>query len=1160
MYLARLELHGFKSFAQRTVFTFNGGLTALVGPNGCGKSNVVDAIRWVLGEQRVRLLRAERMEQLIFNGSRTRKPLGMAEVSLTLLNRENRLPEAYTEIRITRRLYRDGTGEYLIGDTPCRLRDIQELFLDTGVGPNAYSIIELRMVEELLSERTEERRRLFEEAAGITRFRLRREATLRKLEATAADLTRLEDLILEVERQVRSLERQARRAQERERLEMRLRELEGLLLHYRLRECARALLPVRERLRELELEIASWNRERERLEAEKAGLEEALAASEAALEAARSAWIAQQTAYERHQLERIHLEERLQQTESRLQASHRETEELTRRIGDLEETLRMLEPEQEQACREHAERAHALQQAEQVRIREREALQAARQTRDRLRGEREKLAQMLRRMIETRAMEEARLKALEEKLPVLQAQLGERESALQILREHITRLEEALQAQRHPLKALQEERTRLQRELEGHLKELQATAHRMARVEAEMQLLGEALEASPDLQSVSGLFPSPPPTVLDLLEAEPGEEAALSAALGSLASAFVVETPQEALQAARILRQENGQKALFLVLEEIPPATPKHSLPEEAHMLARRIRARNAIGERVRDYVLGSVALCSGSLEELLEQARAHPELVWVNLQGDRLEGTALWRAGGPERSEVTDRLQKRRRQEELEREYMLLGRRRAEQEKTRRALSDRLEAVETELRTLLERIGEQEQELARLALERTRLEAEIGMLRTEMQTLEAQRSAQQKALSGQQGEETQTGDQLRAIEQQLAQAESRVRQQETSWARAEEAASKARLLETEARNRLEELTRQLLQTRRHLEESRRKRAELERQRNALEEERQGLRARLERLLAELDPLHRTLEEKHSQLEEREEEVRRQKNTLRTCLSSLQEIERRLLLLSQLRQELLLQQTRLEAEEAHLEARRAELGLEALPPAQPDLFDPEATHRELERLRKRLSEMGPTNALALQTYEEEKARLEFLIAQRRDIQRAMADLRSTLEETTRTALERFTETLQTVRTHFQELVRLLFEDVEEADLRLADPDDPLQSDILLYLRPRGKRPTSINQLSGGEKTLAAIALLFALYLVKPSPFCILDEVDAPLDEANTVRFLRLLAHFYGKTQFIVVTHNKRTMEAAETLYGITMEEPGVSRVVAVRLAEATPSP
>ncbi|MCS7155348.1 MAG: chromosome segregation protein SMC [Bacteroidetes bacterium] len=1173
MYLARLELHGFKSFAQRTVLTFNSGLTALVGPNGCGKSNIVDAIRWVLGEQRARLLRADRMEQVIFNGSKTRKPLGMAEVSLTFHNDRGLLPAPYTEIRITRRLYRDGYSEYLLNGVLCRLRDIQELLWDTGMGTDAYSVIELGMVEGLLSEGAEGRRRLLEEAAGITRFRQHRQLALRKLDNTAADLARVYDLIAEVERQVRALERQARKAQERQRLEARIWALERRLLEHEQETLNRKWEELQERLRAVEAESSLAQTERAQRAAELGSLEERLSALEEHLGQDQAERDRQAEALQRLQAERLRKELSLKHIEERTRQLAERIEALETREGALTERQRQIAAELAQLQGELGELQTAWQEAETALLERKSALEAARKSWEQVRAERDRLTRQLyeirleiERRSSDRAQRAARLETLEGARATLQTELLRRQERLQTLAEQNERLQAAWEVHVRKQTELEAEQAHRERRLQSLKTEQEATQARLAHLEAEERWLEEFLSAHEGFGAPvrfllsrpnAGIRPWP---VLDLLEVDPADEAALSAALGPLAEALVVETWQEALEGARLLRESGQGKALFIVLEGLPESAPWPEIPPGAVRLAERVRPRDPRWKGLRDQLLGAVAWVP-DWENISSLTARYPDLLWVSPNGDRLEGPAYWRTGGDEASFVLNVFSARRRLKELKRLRRALMARSAELETSLSEEARALEVLKEALKEHARALRDLERGRERISQEQARLEAEHRLLKKEDEALERERQALEQ--SRPEWETKQLEQSASEISYALARQEAlythwegRVRELETAWTEALTAEQAARLAYAEAHNRIEALSREAEPLARELLQLERERDEAYRRRMSALEELENLRTELRGLEAELQGHQVALKALQRRCLEREAMIRELRAQLRRHEASLRDTERRLSVLGELRQELLVACARLETERAHLEARRAEL--EARPSTeeiQADLFDPQAAAAELEHARTRLAEIGPTNALALEAYQEERERLRFLYAQRDDIEAAMRDVRRTLEEATEEAHRRFRQTFEAIREHFRTVLGLLFEEVEEADLRLSDPSNPLESDVLPYLRPRGKRPSSIQQLSGGEKALTALALLFALYLVKPSPFCILDEVDAPLDDANTMRFLRLLEGFRDRTQFIVVTHNKRTMEAAETLYGITMEEPGVSKVVAARLLE-----
>ncbi|WP_072715713.1 chromosome segregation protein SMC [Rhodothermus profundi] len=1179
MYLSKLELQGFKSFADRTVLHFDEGITAIVGPNGCGKSNLVDAVRWVIGEQRARVLRSERMEHVIFNGTARRRPVGMAEVLLTIENTRGILPLHYSEVTIGRRLYRSGESEYLLNGTPCRLRDIQELFMDTGMGAGAYSVIELKMIEEILSDNAQDRRHLFEEAAGITRYKLRRTQTLRKLDATRNDLTRLRDLIEEVQRQVQTLKRQADRAERYRRYRDELRSLEQALLRHdydQLHEQTKALA---ELLREVQTRLREARTRYESLEAEHTTLQQQILQTETALETAQERLHQLQHQLQSLESETRLLEERLQTTQNEQQRLQREAEEAKRQQQRLQQGLRATEQALQEVAPAYEAAEAALHQAREARTAAQHALA---QQRQRVQEARQHLQQAEQALHETRrqldrqsnrrellAQERQRLEAeqqtLQAQLQQLEASRTETLGQCEATRQTIATLRqelEALEARRHELRqaiaACDAERHQLERRLEA--------------VQAEARLLEQVLaayedfpEAVPFLAHTAGWTDAPLQTVADLIGISPELQPALDAALGERATWIVVATRDEARQALQLLREARKGRATFIVLEGLPDPPP---LPElvGARPLLDLVRLAHPDLQPLAAWLLHGAYLVE-NLETAHRLARTTPEPArFFTPRGEWIDTRSWWHGGSPQapRSPLSGRLDRRERLTALESEARRLHAAIARLRDQQASLNRQLQALP--LDQPRQALREAEQTLRSLEQQATRQEVTRETLRQRLQTLEARQQhlhQEQAALAAemQELEKTLARAEQTVVHRQttLQEAETALQQAEAAYRTTMEQLNQAQLQAAEMRNRLNNLQRERQQLQQRLEGLQRRQQERSRQLQQLKTRLQADRQRLQTLLEERTRLA-------TEQPPREAEVQQLRQQLLTLRATYERQDRQLRELRRAYEQAQQQERQYQVQLAETRTRltglaehaREHLGIAdpAQLPAPPADFDVPAARAQIETLRRRIAHLGTVNELALEQYQQEKERLDFLLAQQQDLESAEATLETTIQEINQTAAARFLETFETIRRNFQELFRELFGGDAHADLQLTDPNDPLESPIEILARPRGKRPSTLAQLSGGEKALTAIALLFALYLTKPSPFCILDEVDAPLDEANVERFMRLLRSFSDNTQFILITHNLRTMELADRLYGVTMQEPGVSTLVSVRLEEA----
>jgi chromosome segregation protein len=1187
--LQRLEMFGFKSFADRVTIEFNPGITAIVGPNGCGKSNISDAIRWVLGEQRPTLMRSSHMDDVIFNGSRDRKPINLAEATVHFSNEDGLLPVDYAEVGVTRRVFRDGTSEYLLNRQVCRLKDIQDLVLGTGVGAHAYSLIQQGMVDSLLSERAEERRAIFEEAAGVTRYKTRRRAAERKLEATSQDLARVEDIVGEVERKVTALKRQVGRArrhaayrEEEIRLDVHATALRMAALEARLAPLGDELKALEEAQAEQAARLAEREAEHEALELELIAIREESDRFRSEVEEAR-----RQVARREESL--LVTGESLKHNDRRLEALGAEAERARMRSDDLAERRANLDVDL-RAARERLQGLTARRDGETRPGDEERRYAELRTDRGVLVGEAGVLRERLAEVGQALARQTSARESGEQRLAVLAQERDARRKEEQKAGTTVARAREAVER----AESDRAEAARVRTELETAVAEAEAglttARERLARERAaehaaagrvdtlaamEARFEGYAggaralLEGRADGSGILGALTQAIEPI------EPRFEPALDRYLESLGHGLLARDLPAARRAAGALA--GAGRADFLI-PELLPAEPLPGLPDAAAAVvvargsdAVRWRADDArrrftpLFERLLLVADADAAFrCRAALSE---SPGAERSFVIAGLDGTLLEPIGRWRSAG---SDVDGGLLARRRR---------LAEARAERERRLRtiaAASHLSAAVECELRTrqralagasarlseaearhraarealalgeqqeahvarrlqeLAGQIEEQQRlrdiaEAAERTIEETRVEidADLGVVDRRLEdvrgALERHDQARAERLSARHAIELEVAEaeaELKAVEREIEHVSAA--EQALDVARTERAAERARL-EQEC-ERLEE-------------EKRATAAEIETLNDALDGTQGELRTRLEAARdgeerrtgfeSELKALRRehaeTVERRHERQLARQE-IEHERGTLRAHLAETYDGATDVAALTA---------------RVPLGGDEHELGLELL-----------ATR--LEEVRRKLANLGPVNMLALDEFEEESARLEFLTRQRDDLVAARQQLEEAIRRINRTARELFVQTFDQVRANFDATFKTLFEG-GQADVLLADPEDPLESPIEIVASPRGKRIATINLLSGGERALTALSLLFAIYRVKPSPFCILDEVDAPLDDANVSRFVNMIRHFSRETQFIVVTHNKRTMEAADYLYGVTMEEPGVSALVSVSL-------
>ncbi len=1176
MYLSRIELHGFKSFADKTAVHFDPGVTAIVGPNGCGKSNIIDAVRWVLGEQRARLLRSEKMESIIFNGTATRRALGLAEVSLTVENTRNVLPTEYTDVTISRRLYRSGESEYLLNGTVCRLKDILDLFMDTGMGPGAYSVIELKMIEDILSENAADRRRLFEEAAGITKYKLRRSQALRRLDTTQADLTRLADLTDEIEKQVRSLSRQAHKAQRHQTFQQRLRALElGLAAsdYERLEterktldaDAARLRDQVDERTTQLQAREAESEAQRAALLDRERELSEAQTALNAHVEQIRQAEAEARLAEARATAAAAALDRLDRERDAdaaRAEGLRDEAKGLNEQIEAAERDRREAEARQagaagaRDAAQSESEKARTRlgTAREAARIAE-EAVAEARAALESLRSRRLVLDEEIARVEMAQAENEHRLGEAEERKTTTATRRAEAEARRDDTDRVVREMEAARAELGTKLEAAQQE-----------LREAQRRHDASAAEAGVLQSLLDSYEGFSD--AVQILLDEPdwahePKTVTDVIACDPELRPAVHAALGPFADCLVVRDEAEAQAGIGRLRDEDAGRATFIVLDRLPDrAHPVLSpTPPGTRAAVAVVRADQQYQKLVK--LLLQNYFIADTLEEAKTLRDQYAVARFVTPSGEWTSARGVTHAGGADQSATAERI----------------GRR------------EQLEAAQAQQAAMQTVIGAAEEEVRRLhsARDALELDARRADLREAERLLNvAGREAAQVAyeVEAQTNRRVELKDRLDDLRRQREEAESTtaldraLADAQTAYAKAQEVRTAAEAQSDTTEAALRDALARYAEVHLEVVQAQGRAEALRRDRDRAERTVAEIALREDERLAEADRVRTGGVEASN----RKDEQTARADTLRTAKADLdaavQAAENAVLegraAISDT--DVLLRDLRRLREDAQQhrgagEIRLTEIGtrmeavvervwdeygvaLGELDAPDPD-FDTEAARAETPKLREQLRGIGAVNELALESYEEEKKRLDFLREQQADLEQAEASLRDTIKEINTTASARFDETFEAVRREFQRLFKELFGENATADIVLLG-DDPLDDAIEIRARPKGKKPSAITQLSGGEKTLTAIALLFAIYLVKPSPFCILDEVDAPLDDSNVERFMSLIRVFSESTQFILVTHNKLTMEAADRMYGVTMQEEGVSKLVGVRFDEVLP--
>jgi chromosome segregation protein len=1168
MYLSKLDIIGFKSFAHKTALKFNEGITAVVGPNGCGKSNVIDAIRWAIGEQRASALRSDKMEEVIFNGAGSRKPLGMAEVSLTIENTKGILPTEYSEVTITRRLFRNGDSEYLMNKVQCRLRDIVDLFMDTGMGSGAYSVIELKMIETILSDRAEERRRLFDEAAGVTKYKLRRKEALRRLDSTQQDLTRVQDIVKEVGNKVRSLERQAKKAEEFQIIDAERKALEVGIMEREYASTLTRIAPLEEKLVAATSVRAALDEQLAGEEATIRGLEQEQAAIEEAHLGAQSRVNHFNETISGIERTRAVAEERKRALIRTIERAIREEAEARQAI----ETLTVERAEMEgmlEAARAQITAAEA--EYETIRAEASSAESALNDRRREAKGSQQEVIAAMNRISELRGTEErtrSRLESITQRLEELNAQdedaRHDRErahEALAAIEADVAAATANLENAQREFETGQEMKAVLRSEID-QLRTKTIDLHNAINTrQAKIEFLSGLVDQD---ESVRYLFEhsdwssGEKITVAEVLYTEEHNRGAIATALGNAASYLVVPTFEDAVRGMRSLENARKGKATFVCLDRIPePPAERHV--EGNGAWASELCSSSPEHDRLRRFLLGETLIVDGVEEASALIARGVAEQV-VTLDGVLVREGGVVRGGGQRKDEGIT-IGKREQVERLERE---MGDLQFQLDQLTADIASRGEEHDAiNLGALSDAIRRAQQEVGQVEKRRAQLEYELEYAEDQMEQHAYERSQMGEEVARLEGtlavsdpDRARLRSEQEAAERRSSELAAELEALEAAYADVGRAANERHVrlvgLRSDERAAQAEIDRirrdhdnaaRTIQLRSvEKEQAEAELADLEGTITGDVEQLQGLREELSTALAARDEIIRQQHAKRDEITRHADAMRNERREYEAAVARMHELEMKI---------------------NELRTKAASMAERALEELEIELTVREFVDEEftIEQLRGRLREikdriraLGTVNLLAFEEYTTENERYEFLQKQLADLHNAEKSLMETIIEINETAQVKFAETFEQIRKNFQDIFTSLFYEGDEADLRMEE-GDPLEAKIEIIAKPRGKRPHSIDLLSGGEKTLTAIALLFAIYLVKPSPFCILDEVDAPLDDANIDRFVGLVRRFSADTQFILVTHNKRTMAAADTMYGVTQEEDGVSKIVSVRFTE-----
>ena len=1179
MQLSKLEIKGFKSFADKIVINFDEGITGIVGPNGCGKSNVVDSIRWVLGEQKTSALRSEKMENVIFNGTSQRAAQQMAEVSLTINNTKNILPTEYSQITITRRLYRSGESEYLLNGVACRLKDITNLFLDTGVASNSYAIIELGMVDDLLNDRDNSRRMLFEEAAGISKFKKRKKETLKKLEDTDTDLERVEDLLFEIEKNMKSLEKQAKQTEQYYKIKE----------DYKEKSISLAKVVVnkqKEKFNTINKQVEGENDRKTKLTVDIAEKEALIEKSKADLVLKEKTLSSRQKAINEH-VSNIRLtesdkqikNERLRSLNDRatslkdqidqdrksnerarfsiqsLESEHQLAQGIFSEITSKVETLKSDYEIQKTATYTLQGEADALRQVHRTRQEESFEVNKGVEIRE---IQVSSFKQELERTATDTNQQSASLQEFDKKLVVLQEDVGEKTVYLDKLKREEEDVITRISSLEKTIEMIREEMTETGRKLDARQNEYQLT-----------KSLVENLEGFPEaikFLKKNVAWTKNAPLLSDILSTSEEYRVAIENYLEPYLNYYIVDHESEAYEAINILSDASKGKANFFILDSFEKfaSSPVEMYPQNSFP-ATQIIEFDPKYTKLMSFILDKVYFYEGDVKNI----PAEDNNTFITKSG-KVTKRKFSLSGGSVGLFEGKKIGRAKNLEKLEKEikelskkvddvrYSLVDRQRELERLRNNTLKQQIEEAQNSIKLVNDEFisvkTKQEQfshMLNHADLRREDILEKIDSLLKELDELRPRAQNAQHELRQQEERMKVMVADLTAQNELLSQKSANYNEQNIFFHQQE---NRVKSVEQEIRFKQESMEQSGIRIEVNVEELKKSDEEVK----LIVETTQHSDETLINLYAQKEDMEKGLTEAEKeyysgrgeidQFEKDLREVSHQRQNIDTVLMELQNQ------LSESRLQLNSVKERLSVEfnidlDSVVEKSSPEEAEELLK------LDEEKLRNDVTKIREKLDNMGPINPMAMEAYNEIKERNDFINVQKDDLLKAKESLFTTINEIEVVASETFMLAFNQIKEHFIKVFRSLFNEGDDCDLKLVDPSKPLDSEIDIIAKPKGKRPLTINQLSGGEKTLTATALLFSMYLLKPAPFCIFDEVDAPLDDANIDKFNTIIRSFSKESQFVIVTHNKRTMTTTDVIYGITMIEKGISRVVPVDLRE-----
>jgi len=1175
MQLTSLEIKGFKSFGDKVNINFNEGVTAIVGPNGCGKSNVVDAIRWVLGEQSTRMLRSEKMDNIIFNGSKSRKPANLAEVSLTFDNTKNILPVEFSQVTLTRKLYRNGDSEYRLNDVQCRLKDITDLFLDTGVGSDSYAIIELRMVEEIIANKEGSRRNLFEEASGISKYKLRKKQTFNKLKDTEADLERVEDLLFEIEKNLKTLENQAKKTERYYRIRDQYKALSIMLASFRIASFSESLARIEEK---------------EQVQAtEKSGISAQIDTLEAAVQQQKLDSLnkeknlaIQQKATNEHtaKIRAYESEKKIKNEQLKFQQDKeaRLSDELERDRGQLNHVLYNIKRLAEEKLQEDEtletvkERVADLKLAvDELRLQQTSArnelseltnnnsklqnqVYKAEKDLDILQIQQQALEQESQRNMEDATNKEAELSHFNEVVAGLQERTETVDREHQLLLDFEQKLQEQILAFDDQLTTVKESIIADSRKLDAKQNEYNLTKSMVDNLEGFPESI-RFLKKNADWAKNVPLFS-------DILFCKEEYRVAIENYLEPLMNHYVVNNYDEAISAINLLSNSAKGRAQFFVLDSYKNSNLQ-SNNFDGGVPALDVIEVDKHYQPLCNYLLQNVYLVDDGNEQVLNNATLPDGVVLIGKSG-KFNKSKHTMAGGSVGLFEGKRIGRAKNLENLAKEIKEIDGRVNEYKEQSQELQNKLAALKASGRT---------EELKQKQLE-------VNRLNTELITVKTRQEQYQTFITNSLNRKDDIAKKIEGLKAETIELQPLLAELKTQKQIQSDLLISKQAIFNELNEHVTVQSNTYNQENIRFHQQQNKVSGIVKDLDYRETQKEHLEGRIKLNNTELEKVKAAIQENlqqadnsdddllgmYSQKEELEKATQQAEQEYYEWRGKITESETEITNLRRKKDNAALIENELKDERNNLKlelnALKERLSVEFNVDIQ-DLIETDTSVTEseeelrdkTEKLKRQMDDFGAINPMAVEAYNEMNERYQFIQTQKKDLAEAKASLLATIQEIDDTAKEKFMSAFVNIRENFIKVFRSLFNEEDSCDLVLTDPEHPLESDIDIIARPKGKRPLSINQLSGGEKTLTATAILFSLYLLKPAPFCIFDEVDAPLDDTNIDKFNNIIREFSKDSQFIIVSHNKRTIASTDIIYGVTMVEQGISCVVPVDLRQ-----